>query len=1340
MPSLASSALESRHLRLIAASAQADKACVREILAEAPAWITPSDHDALRQSLQEVAGSGNLALTRLLLEKKAEIEPKHENEVPALYRAAEAGHHAVVKELLLKYANQNEVVPSRLGQTALFAACFGGHDQIVCLLLDHGADVEIRDEQGCTVLLYLASEKDGGKWTMDTLRLLLGHGYANIEARDTNGLTPLLWAVTNGNLRLAEALLDGSLLAASDTSAAKNRGQTALHIATEANDEAMVCLLLRYEADPNVVCYGGWTPLHQPAQNGHKAVVSLLLRYKADPNVTSDGVSTPLHSAAEYGHEAVVSLLLDAGADVNAILCDGTTALHLAAEANDEAVVRLLLEYKADPNAIRNDRWTPLHCAAHNGDEAVVSLLLDSGANVNAMQLDGVTALHLAAHRGSVAVVKLLLKYKADPNAFSHGESTPLHNAAPNGHEAVVSLLLDAGANVDTKLYNGMTALYLAAGYGSEAVVKLLLRYKADPNAASDGGWTPLHNAVQNGHVAVVSLLLSAGADVNAKLYNGLTALHLAAIHGHKALVELLLARDDTKLDLKDSFDRTPMLCAAEKYHYDIMQLLSPVHAARRLSPAARAACKKFMATVVDFGDFLDGKQQQMYERSVYEVLYGRNISTRIKNIESEPDFRWIHLPANNIAWAETLLSKWFIEGGHRDIEPFKALGKCFDQEHRGSLTHAHYMRTYCHRIPSVLSHGPGVNVAGDKQSPLPLSKDSVDSSADATADTALNRASGSIVLFMPFLHYETDERRERMTHAINSVRGGWEPPDDSHRDIQLTKGYISNTPPLHPRRTLDQFFYHGIDTSIRDTDQVVYRYCERHDLEKKVFMVDQLWMWVLGKDLVITCFPQRWDQPAFDPLNVLDGIIEEIKAKTGPRVQSVFDLAMLITNRCSGMFDRYRLADQDHQFLDMFDSSIGLVTNKEGELFSRFKRASVQSAEWLERQRRSSRGYTGGFASRLASQPLPSLALSDETDYSHEEIPAFLDELLDIGTETSLLAEIKDIRDELNILRVILLSQESMLTELQKNITGELKSVDKAASSCLCASGARAVDDLVSDGGGSTASITASVRADSISAAISSRGSESARLLETHLKDIDRMDRQAESICASLTSLLDLKQKHFNALEARFARDHAMSAARQGQTVMVFTIVTIIFLPMSFISTFFSMQITDWTSNLTLGYVSKYIFGIGLGISIPLIFLAFAVNEISAAAHGVLGAIRHTIWQNSHVNNGSSNDGQQRFENLKRPSSHQLQVDKQRPSSQMHQHQMANPSSWLNSTRTGNGNGLAGTGTTLDAATPSHSAVTDGIVQRPSKVANSPSPLQRWIFNRKRDLEAGTV
>lgn len=128
-------------------------------------------------------------------------------------------------------------------------------------------------------------------------------------------------------------------------------------------------------------------------------------------------------------------------------------------------------------------------------------------------------------------------------------------------------------------------------------------------------------------------------------------------------------------------------------------------------------------------------------------------------------------------------------------------------------------------------------------------------------------------------------------------------------------------------------------------------------------------------------------------------------------------------------------------------------------------------------------------------------------------------------------------------------------------------------------------------------------------------------------------MDKQASGIYTSLTHLLDLKQKHANAFEARFARDLAALTAHQGQTILVFTIVTIIFLPMSFIAAFFAINFREWTESgtpqLSIGYVAKYMFGIGLGISVPLIVIALTVDDVGYFSRKAKAAVANLFSGN---------------------------------------------------------------------------------------------------------------
>lgn len=101
---------------------------------------------------------------------------------------------------------------------------------------------------------------------------------------------------------------------------------------------------------------------------------------------------------------------------------------------------------------------------------------------------------------------------------------------------------------------------------------------------------------------------------------------------------------------------------------------------------------------------------------------------------------------------------------------------------------------------------------------------------------------------------------------------------------------------PLQPRRTLDQYFYSHLDnTAHRDKDQVVYRYTK--DEEPKIFMVDQMWLWIINgglsspnrrprtdsadiasQDTPISCIPTRWRDGNWSP-------------RTGRRVDLAEDL-----------------------------------------------------------------------------------------------------------------------------------------------------------------------------------------------------------------------------------------------------------------------------------------------------------------------------------------------------------------------------------------------------------------------------------------------------------------
>jgi len=1050
-----------------------------------------------------------------------------------------------------------------------------------------------------------------------------------------------------------------------------------------------------------------------------------------------------LMRSAERGCIEATHYLLQLGvrADIANVADNRPSPLLRAVERNHVRVVQLLLDYGASPETADKKGRTALMTAAWKNHWHLLALLITRGANVNARDRRRRNVLHnLAADKHcdwGDDVVRLLLGTVCAIDGVDGQDGlgrTPLHWACATGKLRLAEMLLSrsghAAADINAAESRGKTALHIAAAHGRDDVVQLLLHYKADIEARSDGGWSPLHNACDKGSVPTVCALLRAGASVNCQLLNGITPLHLAAQAGHYDVVECLLERPDLKRRIRDSFGSTAFLRAAQFHRKDIVFLLAPFNNVEALSPDAKGACEGFDATIVDFGNFHN--ENRVQKMSVYNLLYGRDPENPRKQAfhtipadSKVTDFRWVHLPANNMAWVEALLTKAFIEEGLHDVDGFKGLEKSFNYQHRGQWTHSHFMRPLCQSTPRAsrsreesssedklddsTSYAPssisGVTLNGHghgrgnqhhqhgnkhkKKFGKVDRTDSYDSQNHQHQKNGSKRGEGggsgpgtprsdpkgrqipfgreerypsfsrdstasNVCMFMPYLHFETAERREKMQDAIQRaewIRRRPPPPppppttllSPNHtathrsptRDEMLINAHLasSSTASLHVRRTLDQFFYPNIDTRSRDQDQVVYRYQTKGQYgalwsEPKIFMVDQLWMWILGPNLIVTSFPQRWEQPKNDPLNVLDGIIVDINSKTRDPVRSVYDLAITITNRCSGVFDRHRMGDEEYQFLDMFESAIGIATDREMVLFQEFNRASAQASDWLKNHRKLNR-----FARHLQKEETTAARkkdeyglfgdeATDEAKYYEKEEPLFVDKLLDIGQETDLLAEAKDIRDELNMIRTILQHQQHVLDDLQNVICD------------ICQGQHRSQVE------------------------VKKRFKDQQRTIDMHLKDIDRMDIQAERIYHSITDLLDLKQKHANAFEARFARDQAAGTTQQGKIILVFTIVTIIFLPLSFIASIFSIQLDEFQSGrLHLPYVAKYIFGIGFAISIPLIAVALAVDDIGDGCQEAMRRVRRWLALRKLGRNGATRAALLPSRNLKSQQQQQQQL-----------------------------------------------------------------------------------
>ncbi|WP_375316602.1 ankyrin repeat domain-containing protein [Wolbachia endosymbiont (group A) of Colletes cunicularius] len=241
-----------------------------------------------------------------------------------LFNAAKQGNLDIVRSLISQGANVDSRDHNNL--TPLHVATYNGHLELVKCLLEKGANVLAKNNHDTVLHLAVSSNKEEIiKLVLDKIKETQRDVSQYIDAKDTEGDTPLMWAAENGRVNAAQILLKYG----ASIEVKNNDGMTALHWAAQNGHLGVAKLLADNGAIIRAIDNNGRKPIHVAALHGNRNIIKLLLsREVSVDNIDKDGW-TPLHYAACSGRSEIVNFLLSSGADIDARGKNGRTALKL---------------------------------------------------------------------------------------------------------------------------------------------------------------------------------------------------------------------------------------------------------------------------------------------------------------------------------------------------------------------------------------------------------------------------------------------------------------------------------------------------------------------------------------------------------------------------------------------------------------------------------------------------------------------------------------------------------------------------------------------------------------------------------------------------------------------------------------------------------------------------------------------------------------------------------------------------------------------------------------------------------------------------------------------------
>jgi ankyrin repeat protein len=292
----------------------------------------------------------------------------------------------------------------------------------------------------------------------------------------------------------------------------------------------VITTLIECGLDVDGQCLCKRTALHYASELNDDVIVKVLLEQGANINLTDKNGQNALHIALQNSevNMRIIKLLIDKGIDVETKDQKGKTPLHFCCSRLHYDALIMLLNHDLPTKVVTKKKRNLLHAIwrQRKPNKNVMSSLISKRVDINVKDFRGRTPLHYTCCRD----FDLL-----DLCSFDHSDTSKAN---------IISCLLENGASVNAKDLENKSILYFAVCTSNYNCVKVLLDHGADINAVCDNGKTVLHAAVVemfSPDIEMIQFLLSHGVDANKRDGLEITALDNAVLFNKSHLVVKIL-------------------------------------------------------------------------------------------------------------------------------------------------------------------------------------------------------------------------------------------------------------------------------------------------------------------------------------------------------------------------------------------------------------------------------------------------------------------------------------------------------------------------------------------------------------------------------------------------------------------------------------------------------------------------------------------------------------------------------------------------------------------------------------------------------------------------------